>query len=279
MSKALFRFLRGELNGYYLTQLNNVMNVTTESIKKFLVDFKRMQFNLQTMPAQTLYDIGTFAGVYLLRLSAGEAYGAMRMTESHVVDSQERSERGLLERRTEAFTFEHTEQDSYDTDINTLATSDKRSGLTGDEAVQGYISSDSSNVIDENGNVNPDVILSTPPSDVAYSEFYGNQFMFLSEQTSLLKELNPALFIELYKVMQYIRYNGVNIKSFAQMISIVCPDGLVRIQSIVKKEGQAVFEVSYVYDGSVEIDNPQQRLSMLEYLTLLKFPQFMLIAM
>jgi hypothetical protein len=279
MSKALFRFLRGELNGYYVTQINALMNKTTESIKKMLVDTKRMQFDLQTMPAQTLYDIGTFAGVYLLRLSAGEAYGAMRMTESHIVNEQERSERGLLERSTEQFTFEHTEQDSYDTDINTLATSDKRSGLTGDEEVQGYISSDSSNVIDENGNVNPDVILSVPPADVAYSEFYGNQFMFLSEQTQLLKEINPVLFIELYKVMQYIRYNGVNIKSFAQMVSIVCPDGLVKIQDITKREGQAVFEVTYAYDGSVEIDVPQQRLSMLEYLTLLKFPQFMLIAL
>lgn len=278
MSKALFRFLRGELNGYYITRLNNVMNTTTEPIKKFLVGFKRMQFDLQTMPAQTLYDIGTFAGVYLLRLSVGEAYGAMRMTESHIVDNQERSERGLLERQTEAFTFEHTAQDSYNTDINTLATAGKRSGLTGDEAVQGYISSDSSDVIDENGNVNPEVVLTVPPSNVAYSEFYGNQFMFLSEQTALLKEINPALFIELYKVMQYIRYNGVNIKSFAQMVSIVCPDGLVRIQSIIKKEGQAVFEVGYVYDGSVDIDMPQQRVSMLEYLTLLKFPQFMLIA-
>jgi hypothetical protein len=276
MSKALFRFLRGELNGFYITNLHNLLNVVSEDIKSFLIDFYNMQLDVLSMPIQTIYNIGTFAGVYLLRLSTGEAYGAMRMSESHVVNSQERSERGLLERDSESFVFEHTAQDEYEDDINTLATSDKRSSLVGDEQVQGYISSDASDVIDEEGNVNPAVILSEPPSDVAYSEFYGNKFLFLAENTSILKEISPELLIELIKVMQYIRYNGVNLTSFLRMVSVLCPDGLVRIKSISKVESAPAFEVDYTLDMEAETDRPQQRVSMLEYLTLIKFPQFIL---
>lgn len=276
MSKALFRFLRGELNGFYITNLHNLLNVISEDIKSFLIDFYNMQLDVLSMPIQTIYNIGTFAGVYLLRLSTGEAYGAMRMSESHVVNNQERSERGLLERDSESFVFEHTAQDEYEADINTLATSDKRSSLVGDEQVQGYISSDASDVIDEEGNVNPAVILSEPPSDVAYSEFYGNKFLFLAENTSVLKEISPELLIELIKVMQYIRYNGVNLTSFLRMVSVLCPDGLVRIKSISKVESAPAFEVDYTLDMEAETDRPQQRVSMLEYLTLIKFPQFIL---
>ena len=278
MSKAFFRFLRGELNGFYITNLYNTLNVVTESTKKFLIDFSKMQFNLETMPTETIYNIGTFAGVHLVRLSAGEAYGAMRMTEGYEVNGQERSERGLLKRDTETFEFVHTEQDSYSSDINTLATQDRRSSLTGDEEIQGYISSDNFDVIDENGDVKPSAILSEPPENVAYSDFYGNQFMFLSEQTSITTNISPVLFLELYKVMQYIRYNGVNIKSFAQMVSIICPDGFVLITSITKREGQNAFNVTYRTNMNVPVDFPTQRIGLLEYLTLLKFPQFMLIA-
>ena len=39
-------------------------------------------------------------------------------------------------------------------DINTLATSTLRSSLVGDENVIGYISSEETNVLDDNGNVN-----------------------------------------------------------------------------------------------------------------------------
>lgn len=277
MSKAFFRFLRGELNGHYVTNLYYSLNTFTESTKQFFINFAKMQFDLTSMPVDTLYNIGTFAGVHLVRLSAGEAYGAMRMTEGHVVDGKERSERGLLERATETFAFEHTEQDFYNNDINTLATEDKRSSLVGDESVRGYISSDNYDVLDDNGNVKPSAILSSPPQNTAYSEFYGDKFLFLSEQTNRVYNINPALFFELYKIMQYIRYNGVNIKSFAQMVSVLCPDRFVVIKSITKRAGQNAFNVTYRIDSSVVVDSPTHRIGLLTYLTLLKFPQFMLI--
>lgn len=277
MSKAFFRFLRGELNGYYVTRLNNCLNIFTENVKSALIIFKKMQFNIASMDIDTIYNIGTFAGVHLLRLSSGEAYGAMRMTEGYIEDGNERSERGLLKRDTETFEFVHTEQDDYTDDINTLATSDRRSSLIGNEALRGYISSDNNDVLDENGNVKPEAILTTPPQGVAYSEFYGNQFLFLSEQTNAVSNINPVLFLELYKVMQYIRYNGVNIKSFAQMVSILCPDNFASIKSITKVDDIGAFNVVCQIDFTAGVDYPTHRLGLLEYLTRIKFPQFILI--
>lgn len=277
MSRKFFRFLRGELNGFYITSLNNTLNKFVEDVEEFFINFRKMQFDILSMPEDIIYNIGTFAGVHLIRLSVGEAYGAMRMTEGYIVDDEERSERGLLQRSNERFDFVHTEQDDYPDDINTLATQDKRSSLVGDETVQGYIASSETDVLDDDGNVKPSAISSVPPLNEAYSDFYGNQFMFLSEQVSKVKNISAPLFIELYKVMQYIRYNGVNIKSFAQVISILCPDGLVTVLSINKANGAPYFNVSCQYDMSVELDSIQQRLSTFEYIMKLKFPQFLIV--
>lgn len=277
MSKAFFRFLRGELNGFYITAINSLCNKGSEYIKEFLSDFKKMQFDVESMEAQTIYNIGTFAGVYLVRLSSGEAYGAMRMTESKIVNGAERSERGLLDRETETFDFYHTEQDSYSEDINTLATEDRKSGMVGDDqAVLGYISSGNTDVLDENGNVKESAILATPPEGVAYTEFYGDQFMFLAEQTSVVRNINVSIFLELYKVLQTIRYNGNSIKSFAKMLEIICPNGLVTVDSIEKRNGVACFDVYCTYHSDVYADFQQQRLAVLEYVVGLKFPQFAL---
>lgn len=278
MAKKLFRFLRGELNGYYITRINNALNGLCEDIESLFISFKHMQFNIATMSEDTIYNIGLFAGVHLVRLSTGEAYGAMRMTEGYrdSVTNTERSERGLLKRENESFEFFHTASNTYAQDINTLATQDRRSSLTGDEEIVGYIDSNNLDVLDEDGNVKPSAVLSEPPANSAYSDFYGNQFLFLSDSTEITKNINIVLFIELYKIMQYIRYNGVNIKSFIQMVSILCPSGLVTVEGIRKALNQPYFEVLCHYNLETEIEYVQQRLNTLEYLVGLKFPQFML---
>ena len=45
MSKAIFRYLRGELNGFYLNALHETLNTSSKDIKDFLATFGRMQFN------------------------------------------------------------------------------------------------------------------------------------------------------------------------------------------------------------------------------------------
>ena len=181
MSKALFRFLRGEINGYYLTNIHNSLNVYTEDIKKFFIDFQNQQFELGKISEETLYNLGKFASVFLPRRPVSESKTSLYMTDSHEVDGVEYSERGLFNTDNESFEFVHTDPSITTPDINTLATEDKRSSLVGNEQVQGYISENETDVLDDEGKVRPSKVSADPPSEGAYSEFYGNQFLFLGQ--------------------------------------------------------------------------------------------------
>lgn len=194
MSKALFRFLRGELNGYYVTRLNDLLNASTKDIKTFFCDFQAQQFEFGKISLETLYNLGKFASIFLLRLKSAETMTALYLTDSFIKYGIEFSERGLYNVPLEQFEFFHTEDDSgayfvfvrttqeqYEDDIDTLTDYRKRATMVGDVAVQGYISSEATDIFDSVGNVKPEFILATPPSGVAYSEFYGDNFLYLSE--------------------------------------------------------------------------------------------------
>lgn len=397
MSKAFFRFLRGELNGFYIQNINQSTNEYTKDIKKFLSEFKSQQFKYGKIDDKSLYGLGTFAGIFLPRLSRAEALSSIRMTESHIENGFECSERGLFDTNLELFQFFHcaddtvaffffirTNQDSYNNDINTqatnlnrtslvgnsdtvlgyisseetdlfdedgnvkpekvlsappagvayseyygdeflmlsegdnshadnivrirmtdsmvvgdveyserglfvvpvpmfaddintLATSTLRSSLVGDENVIGYISSEETNVLDDNGNVRHEKISATPPEGVAYSDFFGNQFLFLSEAESSYSNLEPSLYIELFKAMQWVRYNGASISSLGRITSLICPDGLVKLGNIEVASDKKHINVYYDYDDTVDVNLKQQRLNLLEYIVKIKFVQVTLV--
>lgn len=274
MSKLFFRWLRGEINGYYLTNFYDVFNSQTKEIKDFFVSFKKMQFN-NKMDSDTLFGIGKFASVFLPRYTTEEQAYAVTFSESHVVDGVEYSERGLYNTEEERFEFRHTTQEEGLPDINTLATPTLRSSLVGEEQVQGYIPSSATEVLDENGNVRMSKVLPSPPSGEAYSEFYGNEFLFLSEGASIqYKSLNPKLYIDIYKTLQWIRYNGVSLESLLHITEVLCPDGFVKIKNIELMGDNFHFQITYEADENSAVTNKAQRLFLLEYLIKLKFKQY-----
>ena len=276
MAKALFRFLRGELNGYYIARLNNVLNVVTQDIKQFFITFSNMQFEQGSIDNTTLYNLGKFAGISLPRIPKAESKSNVRLTESEY-DEQlhyEFSERGLYKTEDEVFEFEQKVIDDTGLpDINTLATDTKRSSLVGTEEVEGYISQDEEDVLDDNGNVKEDKILPEPPENKAYSDFYSNKFLFLAENELVYLPVSYEVFFELFKAMQYIRYNGCSIYALSKIISIVCPEGLVTINSLVVSEDKTRFIVSYNTDFTVDVDLKQDRINVLLYVIRMKFPQ------
>ena len=394
MSKAFFRFLRGEINGFYLNSIHNVFNKYTENIKAFFSFFNKQQFAEGKIDDEYLYGLGQFAGVLLPRLQKEDSVTSLRMTDSFKVSGIEFSERGLFNTKTEqfqffnlnndtsaVFVFVRTNQDGYGTDINTesnsfsrsslvgsetplgyisaletdlfdsygniksdkilstppanspyveyygdnflflsegddsaidrivrlrlseseivdgvqyserglflipistmadintFATETMRSSLVGNEQPIGYISSLETDVLDDNGKVRPEKILSEPPANVAYSEFYGNQFLFLSENKISYSNLNPSLYFSLFKTMQYIRYNGTSISSLVKIIDLLCPKGLVKINSIDTLEGIQAFVLFYTFDVTAEVELKQQRLYLLRYVVATKFPQLVL---
>lgn len=280
MAKAFFRFLRGELNGFYITNLYDTLNRTTQDVKDFFVKFNNMQFEQGKIDNETLYNLGKFAGINLPRIAQAEARSNVRMTESEF-DEQldyEFSERGLFKTQDEDFEFvQKVVDDTGLPDINTLATSTKRSSLVGEEAVEGYIADGETNVLDDDGNVRPSKVLPEPPSEGAYSDFFGNDFTFLSEGEVNYLPVPYALFLELFKAIQYVRYNGGTLSSLVRIISTLCPDGLVKIDSLTVSNDNTRFTILYETDLTVDIDLKQDRISILLYVVRLKFPQVQMV--
>lgn len=278
MSKAFFRFLRGELNGFYLTSMNNVLNRQTGYIKTFLFEFKNQQFELGRINNEYLYGLGKFASIFLPRRPVSESRSAVYLSESHEVDGVEFSERGLFDTDVENFEYVHTDESITSPDINTLASEVKRSSMVGDEAIAGYISQDETDVLDDNGEVRPEKVLSNPPQGLAYSDFYGNQFSFLAEGVIVYENLSPSLFIELFKTMQWIRYNGCSVASLVRIIELLCPNGLVILNSITSAEDGRYLIITYSYHPEVTgVTSKEQRRALFEYLVNMKFKQTILV--
>lgn len=280
MAKALFRFLRGELNGFYITRLHDVMNKVTEDDKAFFLSFAKIQFEKGQIDNETLNNLGKFAGIFLPRIPQSEAKSATRLTESEY-DEQlqyEFSERGLL--KTDDETFEFVQKVIDDTglpDINTLATTEKRSSLVGDEPTEGYISDSEIDVLDDNGSVRPSKILPNPPQEGAYSDFHGNKFTFLAEGETTYSPVSYGVFIDLFKAIQHVRYNGGTVLSLAKIVEVLCPSGLVFIDSVAVSQDNTRWIVSYSTDLTVEVDLKQDRINILLYVIRMKFPQVQMV--
>lgn len=190
----------------------------------------------------------------------------IRLSESNEVEGYEYSERGL---------FSLLKQ-YWQEDINTLSSENLRSSLVGDEEVLGYISSEETEVFDDEGKVRSDKILSSPPQGVAYSEFYGDNFLFLSDDIVSYEKLESSLFMSLFKAIQWVRYNGVSLESLCKVIEIVCPEGLVKISDISSSIDGKHLIVYYTYNEEAQVELKRQRLNMLEFVVSMKFPQLVL---
>ena len=101
--------------------------------------------------------------------------------------------------------------------------------------------------------------------------------MFLSEAETTYENLEPSLYLELFKALQWIRYNGVSIKSLGRIASLICPDGLVKLGRVETASDGKHWNVYYDYDDTVDVPLKQQRLNLLEFIVNLKFVQVSLV--
>lgn len=270
MAKEFFRFLRGELNGFYITQINSTLNKFVQDVKEFVLEFNTQQFN-STMNSTTLFNLGKFAGIFLPRLSSSESRTGFRLSDSNTVDGIEYSERGLFNTDTETFEYKHTNQNPDLPDINTLSTEKLRSSLTGDESVKGYISANETDVLDDSGLVRSEKVLASPPEGEAYNNFYGNNFMFLAEVITTYENLSSSLYYDLFVVLQWIRYNGASIESLCTVIKTLCPNGLVLINRIEVSGDETRLIVYYKYNENADVNLKAQRIYLLQYIVDIKF--------
>lgn len=281
MSKKFFRFMRGELNGYYLTALNTSCNKASESLEKMFSYFQRTVFKNDTetqgneVPIATsdLKGLSVFSGTFSPYVWQDSLNGSVRFTTSHIVDEHEYSERGLYSVENEAFSFVRTTQQEYATDINTMATKEARSTLVEkDRQPVGYFP-EGENIINDDGSLDFSKLLSSPRAGHADSPFYGEEFLYLAEETPVVALLSSEMLLYLIRAMQWVRYNGASIASMVEFSKILCPNFLF-ITNIDWDSRYASATVDYGIDENYEIQDKLMREQTFVLLAQKKLPQF-----
>jgi hypothetical protein len=278
--KAFFRFLRGELNGFYLQRLNHVNNLFSDSIKTFLSHFSSMQFKTEDElnKGETAIDnsmikgIGVIAGAFPPYVMQESLTSALRFTGSHIVNGKEYSERGLYNIEGQAFNFVRTDNQEYNTDINSLATSEQRSSLVEAERTPVGYFPEGESIIRDDGTLDYSKLMLQPRPNHADAPFYGDIFLYLSENYPVLAITDMKIMLYVIEAMQWVRYNGMNVASLAQFAKIICPDFLF----IVDIDWSAFYAhgvVEYGIDEEYEAENKLLKENLFKTLVQKKFSQ------
>lgn len=258
--KAFFRFLRGELNGFYLQKIHEVNNVFSGTIKSFLTNFASMQFKTDdeleegetAISSDMIKGIGITAGVFPPYVMQESLSSSLRFTGSHKVNGKEYSERGLYNLEGQAFNFYRTDEQQYDTDINTLATSEERSSVVenGRNPI-GYFP-EGEQIVRDDGSLDYSKLMPSPRPNRADSPFYGNEFLYLSDTYPVLAITDIKVMLYVIEAMQWVRYNGMNVASLAQFAKIVCPNFLFILDidwSTLYAHGVVIYGIDEEYEA------------------------------
>lgn len=278
--KMPFRFHRGELNGFYIYHFMTCLNFAVDDILDELGYWRKVQYKTEeeisslsevAMRDSDIIGIGKFAGVFPLVFAGGAWFGMVYFSESQIVGGKQRSERGLYNTVREGMDYVRTENDDYPDDIVTQASPTKRMTLvpTG-RPILGYVRADE-DLYDLNGDVIWAHVYPTPPVDVAYDPFYGEEFSTMSSDAFVVSRIGISLVKQLTEVLQKIRYNGVSVGYFLELTRALCETMIYDI-SIVYESGH--YKVNYRLDNAYSIDNKLARIGMWRYAVNVKFKQY-----
>lgn len=253
ITKAFFRYLRGELlNGFYIRKLNLVANGLSSmaKLKGELLYWMTVQFNEKTgqniLREEDLKGIAQVAGVLAVNGLTDFLVGWLMLSESHVVEGKERSERGLMHQETGLMEYIRTESDTYTTDISTMATEDFRMSLIpeGEEPV-GYVWGDGAAILLSTGKVDEVFLHATPPDGYVYdpvtnkwnwpldysvspppiyAPWYGDKYMALTSSYFMEVSLPDTMLTYLLQTHQSIKYNGLGLFYLLEATREIIPD-------------------------------------------------------
>jgi hypothetical protein len=253
VNKAFFRYLRGELlNGFYIRKLNLTAEKLTSLslLKAELLYWLNTQLTIDdstfSMRHEDISGIAQVAGILSIRGASEFLDGWFMLSESFIVGPSERSERGLLDQATGLIEYVRTTQDTYPTDIVTMATTALRMSLIPDGTVPiGYVWGDGAGVLDDTGMVIEDLLHLTPPAGYVYNSgtghwdwpldyqtnpppafapWYGNQFLPLAQTFPLDITLPDNILLMLLEAQQNIKYQGLNLKCLLDITELMIPD-------------------------------------------------------
>lgn len=280
--KLPFRFFRGELNGYYIRAFLLSRNAAVADIVAELAYQARMAWKLGSevtaeedpIRDEDLVGIAKFAGVNRPIQYLENSLGAQKLTQSHIVNGKERSERGLFDMVNENFAFAHVDADEYASDIVTEATSTRRAGLVPEgQAPVGYVAYGTT-VFNDDGSIIPGSILSAPPGDgTPYSEYYGDRFLFLEETFHSDSAMSVELFKEYFEHVMRLRRGWSGISELAYLAGLL---GGGYITGLELTAIDYYYMLSYSLDNEVIITNKSGRLAAWQRIMEKRFPDFVL---
>lgn len=305
--KQPFRFFRGELNGWLINLVCTFLNryFKNQGLSEELAYNATFQWKLPedvgqgetAMRTEDIFNIGKVAGLFGPMWYIATNMGSIRFTESTVAQTGvERSERGLFDMNAEQFKFYHTQQESYSSDINTLATADRRSthpdhrsaeGVPGHAPI-GWVTA-GSKLYRDNGTIDESVLHyypseehpegTYPPEGTVYVDFYGEEFLTFEHSYSKELPLDVETFKALLEAVQRIRYNGTSIVSFLD-ITEVLGGGYMKNIEIVQHEvdglKKAWYDVYYDLDASVATQARERKYKAWQNVVQMKFKHFRL---
>ena len=303
-TKAFFRYIRGELlNGFYIRKLNLVAN-GLNSVSLLRAEFMywiSVRFNVSTdffpMRHRDIKGIGQVAGVLSLRGLSGFLDGWFRLSESYIVGTRNRSERGLLLQETGEMEYQRLDQDDYPSDISILATAvlpgAKRMSLIPDgiEPV-GYLYGDDEDVLLENGMVNEEYLHETPPVGYEYNTetgkwewtleteapiyapWYGNQYMALAMSFPLTVTLSDELMLFLIEAHQKVKYNGLGFMYLFEITETMVSDLIEDLKiELLESSGVYFYKMTFTrLEDQFTVDDGWGRFSAWLYLVQSKYP-------
>jgi hypothetical protein len=264
--KQPFRHFRGEFaNGKYLYSLVICPNFAVQDILDELVYQTLFQWKLEdeigkgemAIRHEDIVDIAKIAGLFQFQSYGPTSIGSIYFTKSHIVNGQERSERGLMDMKAEVFRFAREEHDEYGDDIVTEASSDLRMTFVpeGTEPV-GYVPY-GKNLYTEDGEVIWENVLSSPPEDgTPYTDYYGDRFLIFEEFFYRKMPLPIDILKLLLECAQRIRHNGPSVAEFLEIAKIL---GGGYIRDIEIESHAAYYLVYYRTDEFLDINYRDRR--------------------
>lgn len=280
--KLPFRFFRGELNGYFIRAFLLSRNEAVADIVAELAYQARMAWKLASEVSaeedpirdEDLVGIAKFAGVNRPIQYLENSLGAEKMTQSHIVNGKERSERGLFDMVAENFGFAHVDADEYATDIVTEATSSRRAGLVPEgQAPVGYVAYGTT-VFNDDGSIIPGSILSAPPDDgTPYSEYYGDKFLFFEETFHSNTAMSIDLFKEYFEHIMRLRRGWAGISELAYLAELL---GGGYITELELTAIDYYYMLTYSLDDYADVLNKSGRLAAWQRVMEKRFPDFVL---
>lgn len=280
--KQLFRFFRGEFNGWFTYALCTFLNIylTAEGIIKELIYAFRSQWILEADQTQNSialreadYEgIAVIAGIFRQRLSGETNYGSIWFTQSSKTlhpGFPERNERGLARKDWDDFIFVRIERDTYDNDINTIATDKARSTLVENgAALVGYVA-EGTQLYQQDGTIIESAILPAPPSGMAYIELYKSKYLHFEEIFYGVSILSLESFKRVIEVAQQIRRNGASLSDLIELTEILV-EGYVSSLRIEWTDGFCT--CYYKLDENSSVIDKTKRYRAWEIITQMKFP-------